>query len=200
MGCKRRAGAGRKETRIPLQRGTTLFLSISFCCVWATSVHFSFTLPPPFHSVLRPILNRYWAKHSDNKVSVSEHTSKTYLGNHALREKRKQIYGQSVGWIYIITMLACQPSMFTQRSIHHQKSSSDSPFQANTATPVGMGTNQLTPPSGSLLYQYHFLRSMWRGKGLQELCWTGNNSERAKSQNGTCGSEFGNKFKRFLFF
>lgn len=32
-------------------------------------------------------------------------------------------------------MLACQPSTFTQRSMHHQKSSSDSPFQANTATP-----------------------------------------------------------------
>lgn len=32
-------------------------------------------------------------------------------------------------------MLACQPSTLTQRSMHHQKSSSDSPFQANTATP-----------------------------------------------------------------
>lgn len=34
------------------------------------------------------------------------------------------------------TILACQPSMFTQRSIHHQKSSSDSPFHANTGTPA----------------------------------------------------------------
>lgn len=34
------------------------------------------------------------------------------------------------------TILACQPSMLTQRSIHHQKSSSDSPFHANTGTPV----------------------------------------------------------------
>lgn len=33
------------------------------------------------------------------------------------------------------TMLACQPSMLTQRSMHHQKSSSDSPFHANTGTP-----------------------------------------------------------------
>lgn len=36
-------------------------------------------------------------------------------------------------------MLGCQPSVLTQRSMHHQKSSSDSPFQANTATP---GTRQ----------------------------------------------------------
>lgn len=37
-------------------------------------------------------------------------------------------------------MLGCQPSVLTQRSMHHQKSSSDSPFQANTATP---GTRQV---------------------------------------------------------
>lgn len=35
----------------------------------------------------------------------------------------------------VVTMLGCQPSVLTQRSMHHQKSSSDSPFQANTATP-----------------------------------------------------------------
>lgn len=34
-------------------------------------------------------------------------------------------------------MLGCHPSTLTQRSIHHQKSSSDSPFQANTEKPVG---------------------------------------------------------------
>lgn len=33
-------------------------------------------------------------------------------------------------------MLGCQPSTLTQRSIHHQKSSSDSPFQANTEKPA----------------------------------------------------------------
>lgn len=33
-------------------------------------------------------------------------------------------------------MLGCQPSTFTQRSMHHQKSSSDSPFQANTENPA----------------------------------------------------------------
>lgn len=33
------------------------------------------------------------------------------------------------------TMLGCQPSVLIQRSMHHQKSSSDSPFQENTATP-----------------------------------------------------------------
>lgn len=39
----------------------------------------------------------------------------------------------------LLTMLACQPSTLTQRSMHHQKSSSDSPFQANTATPERTG-------------------------------------------------------------
>lgn len=38
-------------------------------------------------------------------------------------------------------MLACQPSTLTQRSMHHQKSSSDSPFQANTATPRRRGAS-----------------------------------------------------------
>lgn len=38
-------------------------------------------------------------------------------------------------------MLACQPSTLTQRSMHHQKSSSDSPFQANTATPERTGAS-----------------------------------------------------------
>lgn len=33
------------------------------------------------------------------------------------------------------TMLGCQPSRLTQRSMHHQKSSSDSPFHANTENP-----------------------------------------------------------------
>lgn len=74
---------------------------------------------------------------------------------------------KSVGWICIITMLACHPSMFTHRSIHHQKSSSDSPFQANTATPAEMETNQLIPPLGSVLYQHHFLRSRWKEKGYR---------------------------------
>lgn len=32
-------------------------------------------------------------------------------------------------------MLGCQPSTLTQRSMHHQKSSSDSPFHANTLKP-----------------------------------------------------------------
>lgn len=35
-----------------------------------------------------------------------------------------------------LTMLGCQLSTFTQRSMHHQKSSSDSPFQANTENPT----------------------------------------------------------------
>lgn len=43
----------------------------------------------------------------------------------------------------MITMLACHPSMLTQRSMHHQKSSSDSPFQANTATPMETEINLL---------------------------------------------------------
>lgn len=33
-------------------------------------------------------------------------------------------------------MLGCQPSTLTQRSMHHQKSSSDSPFHANTLKPI----------------------------------------------------------------
>lgn len=32
-------------------------------------------------------------------------------------------------------MLGCQPSTLTHRSMHHQKSSSDSPFHANTLNP-----------------------------------------------------------------
>lgn len=32
-------------------------------------------------------------------------------------------------------MLGCQPSTLTHRSMHHQKSSSDSPFHANTLKP-----------------------------------------------------------------
>lgn len=32
-------------------------------------------------------------------------------------------------------MLGCHPSTLTQRSMHHQKSSSDSPFQAKTGNP-----------------------------------------------------------------
>lgn len=35
------------------------------------------------------------------------------------------------------TMLGCQVCAATHRSIHHQKSSSDSPLQANTAVPEG---------------------------------------------------------------
>lgn len=42
------------------------------------------------------------------------------------------------------TILACQPSVLTQRSIHHQKSSSDSPFHANTGTPAGNKAHIIT--------------------------------------------------------
>lgn len=37
-------------------------------------------------------------------------------------------------------MLGCQPSTLTQRSMHHQKSSSDSPFHANTLKPTKRGS------------------------------------------------------------
>lgn len=40
-----------------------------------------------------------------------------------------------VSWINVVTMLGCQPSTLTHRSMHHQKSSSDSPFHANTLKP-----------------------------------------------------------------
>jgi hypothetical protein len=33
------------------------------------------------------------------------------------------------------TMFGCHPSVLTHWSMHHQKSSSDSPFQAKTGTP-----------------------------------------------------------------
>lgn len=39
----------------------------------------------------------------------------------------------------LCTMLGCQPSVLTHWSMHHQKSSSDSPFQANTGTPEQHG-------------------------------------------------------------
>lgn len=51
----------------------------------------------------------------------------------------------------VITMLACQPSTLTQRSMHHQKSSSDSPFQANTATPRRRGASVASAEFGRAL-------------------------------------------------
>lgn len=51
------------------------------------------------------------------------------------------------------TMLGCQPSVLTQRSMHHQKSSSDSPFQANTATPGTQHTWHL-----NLTFSDHFIQ------------------------------------------
>lgn len=189
---------GRKERNQNSTPKRNHSISISFCCVWATCVHFSLTLPPPFHSVLRPILNRYWAKHFGNKVSLSEHTSKTYLGNHALREKKEtnlwskyrmniHHYHVSLPTIHVHTAVNTPPEVIFRLALpsKHRNScrdgnkSADSSFW-ESATPIPIS-------------EIHVKR-----KRLQKLCWKGNNFQRAKSQNGTCSSETSNKFKRFL--
>lgn len=67
-------------------------------------------------------------------------------------------------------MLGCQPSTLTQRSMHHQKSSSDSPFHANTLKP--------RKDTGSIICSYTAVASKkWKigdekgaGNGLTSLC------------------------------
>lgn len=70
------------------------------------------------------------------------------------------------------TMLGCQPSTLTQRSMHHQKSSSDSPFHANTLKPRERDRKHvmLSGPRG------------WKGRSLREERWKRERQERRKGQ------------------
>lgn len=169
-------GGGRKNEN-PAPEAPRHSCGLTLLC-WSHTCSVTLTLPPPVHSALRPIctgikLNALAIK----KVRQTKHPK--HIQGAMFWGKKETTVLSSVGWRGMITMLACHPSMFTQRSIHHQKSSSDSPFHANTATPA-----EITQISRFLFWGVSYTNStFW--KGLQKLCWEGNNLGNNESQNST---------------
>lgn len=101
-----------------------------------TPVTLSSTIPRTFLKTLGYFLYTQWVK--------SPPSSKTLKKKKKIKTPRMKVDDEQSsdrcethqGFLKWDTILACQPSRLTQRSMHHQKSSSDSPFHANTGTPA----------------------------------------------------------------
>lgn len=89
-------------------------------------------------------------------------------------------------------MLGCHPSTLTQRSMHHQKSSSDSPFQAKTGNPGteretgaksrgdGLSTNRAPHTVRSWL-QSHFFQHLPSRRSFRDTLKTHKEGSREES-------------------